>query len=87
MTTPLEPRGPLGYPITRAQLMAAPERLTIRTPLAPLPGATMPTSSILDQFRPYEPSWVRPPRTTWTDRLGGHYGLVGPFLATRGKSS
>ena len=56
----------------------------------PFPGldlshlkAAEPSSSILDRFRPYAPSWTHIPRTTWTDRLGGHYGLVGAFAAVK----
>jgi hypothetical protein len=70
MTTPLKPRGPFSGPPQASRV-------------------TMPVGdTILTLTRPYEPSWhhLARVRTTWTDRLGGHYGPVGPFLATKGRA-
>ncbi len=50
--------------------------------LQPLTGAVMPTRT-LAQGAPYTPSWHYEPRTTWSDRLGGHYGIVGPLEAIK----
>jgi hypothetical protein len=42
----------------------------------------MPTHSLY-QGMPYTPSWQMVRRTTWTDRLGGHYGIVDTHAALR----
>jgi hypothetical protein len=44
----------------------------------------MPTRSLLLGCN-YEPSWKQQgrQRTTWTDRLGGHYGIVDTHAALR----
>ena len=58
--------------------------MSARKTLAPLPGAVMPSVGLLRGHR-YTPSWADVPRTTWTDRLGGHYGPVDTHAALRGK--
>ena len=51
-----------------------PEALRIQSAACPLGG-----SLIEAPGRVYVPSWAMGAklRTTWTDRLGGHYGLCG----------
>lgn len=49
----------------------------------PHKGTRVEPLQTLYQGKAYKPSWQHIPRTTWTDRLGGHYGLVGSWLAAK----
>jgi hypothetical protein len=62
-TSPNAPRGPFSGPPRVSKV-------------------TLPTGdTILSPERPYEPSWEHQARvrTTWTDRLGGSFGLQGAW--------